>query len=105
MRERLSGENPATEVDAALGEREFERHLTPADGARQPGVVGLVRATTRAYRMATRMAAWALGRLGRRKGKFQLVPLAGGWTEGRDLPAPEGKLFCPLCARAARRRS
>jgi L-lactate dehydrogenase complex protein LldF len=21
------------------------------------------------------------------------VPLAGGWTAGRDLPAPEGKTF------------
>ena len=83
-------------------EREFERHLTPATVranlalwawfARRPG----------AYRMATRMAAWALGRLGRRKGKFHSLPLAGGWTEGRDLPAPEGETFFARYARAQR---
>jgi L-lactate dehydrogenase complex protein LldF len=83
-------------------EREFERHLTPATVranlalwawfARRPG----------AYRMATRAAAWALGLLGRRRGRFHSLPLAGGWTDGRDLPAPEGETFFSRYARAQR---
>jgi L-lactate dehydrogenase complex protein LldF len=83
-------------------EREFERHLTPAAVrtnlalwawfARRPG----------AYRMLTRLAAWALGLMGRRRGKFHSLPFAGGWTEGRDLPAPEGETFFVRYARAQR---
>ena len=36
--------------------------------------------------------AW-LGRLGRRRGRFRSLPLAGGWTDTRDLPAPQGDTF------------
>jgi L-lactate dehydrogenase complex protein LldF len=34
-----------------------------------------------------------LGALGRKAGRFHSLPLAGGWTRHRDLPAPEGKTF------------
>ncbi len=83
-------------------EREFERHLTPATVranlalwawfARRPG----------AYRFATRAAAWVLGLMGRRRGRFHSLPFAGGWTEGRDLPAPEGDTFFARYARVQR---
>ncbi len=33
------------------------------------------------------------GLLGRRKGRFRHLPFAGGWTRGRDLPAPQGETF------------
>jgi L-lactate dehydrogenase complex protein LldF len=48
------------------------------------------------YRLATRVAAGALRFLGRRRGRFTRLPLAQGWTAGRDLPAPEGKTFHDL---------
>lgn len=74
-------------------EREFERHLTPAAMrsnlalwawfARRPGM----------YRFATRVAAWTLGMMGGKRGRFTRLPFAGGWTDGRDLPAPEGDTF------------
>ncbi|MCW3473613.1 LutB/LldF family L-lactate oxidation iron-sulfur protein [Limobrevibacterium gyesilva] len=83
-------------------EREFERHLTPkavrsnlalwAWFARRPGL----------YRVATRAAAAMLGWMGRRKGRFHSLPLAGGWTDGRDLPAPEGDTFFARYAREQR---
>ncbi len=83
-------------------EREFERHLSPASVrsnlalwawfARRPG----------AYRLATRLGAWGLAMLGRRKGRLRRVPLAGGWTGGRDLPAPEGDTFFARYARQQR---
>ena len=37
-----------------------------------------------------------LGALGRKTGRFRRLPLAGGWTAARDLPAPEGKTFMRL---------
>jgi L-lactate dehydrogenase complex protein LldF len=83
-------------------EREFERHLTPpvmrtnlalwAYFARRPGL----------YRLATRAAAWTLGLLGRKHGRFHKLPFAAGWTGGRDFPAPEGDTFFARYAREQR---
>ena len=74
-------------------EREFERHLTPqgtrtnlalwAWFARRPGW----------YRAVTRVGAFGWGLVGRKRGRFTSLPFAGGWTGGRDLPAPEGATF------------
>jgi L-lactate dehydrogenase complex protein LldF len=86
-------------------EREFERHLTPSTirgglklwawFARRPGW----------YRAATRIGMGTLALLGRGSGKFRRLPLAGGWTGGRDLPAPEpGGTFMARYAATQRRR-
>ncbi len=82
-------------------EEEFETGLAPpafrrglrlwAWLARRPGL----------YRPATRLAIGVLRRLGRRRGRFGSLPLAGGWTVSRDMPAPEGRPF--LAQWAARR--
>ena len=45
------------------------------------------------YQFGTRIAMAVMGALGRRKGVFGRMPLAGGWTRARDLPAPQGKTF------------
>jgi L-lactate dehydrogenase complex protein LldF len=34
-----------------------------------------------------------LGFLGRKRGHFDRLPFTGGWTAGRDFPAPEGDTF------------
>ena len=52
------------------------------------------------YRPLTGAAMGVMGWLGRRRGAFRRLPLAGGWTSVRDLPAPEGETF----QRAWRRR-
>ena len=39
------------------------------------------------------MVMAALGRLGRKRGRFASLPLAEGWTCSRDLPAPQGPTF------------
>jgi L-lactate dehydrogenase complex protein LldF len=45
------------------------------------------------YGPASRLAVAMLGLLGRRTGRFRRLPLAGGWTVSRDLPAPQGRTF------------
>lgn len=51
--------------------------------ARRPGL----------YRQVMALGVAVLGRLGRRRGRLRRLPLARGWTQFRDLPAPEGETF------------
>ncbi|MGE0417143.1 MAG: LutB/LldF family L-lactate oxidation iron-sulfur protein [Acetobacteraceae bacterium] len=83
-------------------EREFERHLTPPVARTNLALWGYFARRPGLYRMATRMAAWGLGWLGRKKGRLTSLPLAKGWTTGRDLPAPEGETFFARYAREQR---
>ena len=48
------------------------------------------------YRLVVGPGVAVLGALGRRRGRFRRLPLAGGWTASRDLPAPEGRTFLAL---------
>ena len=45
------------------------------------------------YRWCSGFIARSLARLGRRKGFFRQLPLAGSWTASRFMPAPQGKTF------------
>jgi L-lactate dehydrogenase complex protein LldF len=83
-------------------EREFERHLTPVAARTNLWLWGFLARRPALYRLATRAAAFGLGWLGRKKGRFTGMPLAGGWTAGRDLPAPEGDTFFARYAREQR---
>ena len=84
-------------------EREFERHLTPAAMRRGLALWAWFARRPGMYRLATRAAIGALSLLARGKGAFRSLPLAGGWTEGRDLPAPEpGGTFMARHARMQR---
>jgi L-lactate dehydrogenase complex protein LldF len=74
-------------------EREFERHLTPSAARFGLGVWAWFARRSWAYRLASRLGIGALGLMGRKRGRFGALPLAGGWTGGRDMPAPEGETF------------
>ena len=74
-------------------EREFERHLTPAAVRTNLALWAWVAKRPSLYRLGTKVAARTLGWLGRKRGRFASMPFAGGWTGGRDLPAPEGDTF------------
>ncbi len=54
----------------------------------------------RLYGLVLGPVVWILGLLGRRRGRFSRLPLAGGWTAARDLPAPQGRTFLALWAAA-----
>ncbi len=74
-------------------EREFERHLQPMAVRTNLALWAWVAQRPALYRLATRIAAKALKLLAGKNGKFTTLPLASGWTAGRDLPAPEGDTF------------
>ncbi len=57
----------------------------------------------RLYRTTTSIAMRMLAWLGRGKGAFRWLPLASGWTDGRDMPAPQGPTFSELWARRQQR--
>jgi L-lactate dehydrogenase complex protein LldF len=52
----------------------------------------------RLYHTVMRLLMPVLGAAGRRRGAFRWLPLAGGWTGHRDLPAPQGRTFQALWA-------
>ena len=43
-----------------------------------------------------RIGMRVLGLWGGRRGRFASLPLAGGWTKHRDMPAPAGRTFMDL---------
>ncbi len=85
-------------------DRAFEDKITPLNQrvglelwaffARQPEL----------YRFVTRLGVGVLGWLGRKQGKFRSLPLASGWTNWRDMPAPEGRTFHDLWQQRRGRR-
>ncbi len=54
------------------------------------------------YHELVEIAGRLLGWLGGRRGRFRSLPAAGGWTQVRDLPAPEGRSFHSLWAERQR---
>jgi L-lactate dehydrogenase complex protein LldF len=85
-------------------EREFSRHLTPK--AARWGILAWAFLATRPrlYRVFSDGAARVLGYFGKARGRFRSLPLAGGWTDFRDMPAPQGQSFRRMYATAQRRK-
>jgi len=74
-------------------EREFERHLSPKAQRQGLKLWAFFAKRPKLYRLATRlgmrMLAWRAGK----RGKLGSLPLGKGWTQFRDMPAPEGPTF------------
>jgi L-lactate dehydrogenase complex protein LldF len=83
-------------------EREFERHLSPA--AVRNGIAFWAWFAKRPaiYRLATSLAIFGLGVLGKLFGRFRWLPFAGGWTRHRDFPSPQVQTFQAQWKRRAR---
>jgi L-lactate dehydrogenase complex protein LldF len=74
-------------------EREFERGLSPAPVRAGLGVWAFFAKRPSLYRLATGIAMRAMSLVGRGKGRFTAAPFASGWTDYRDLAAPQGATF------------
>jgi L-lactate dehydrogenase complex protein LldF len=77
-------------------EKEFERHLQPASIRWGLKIWAYFALRPRHYRLATSFAARILSNMGFGTGRLAKVPMASGWTEFRDFPAPQGKTFQTL---------
>ena len=86
-------------------QKQFETKRSGAFGRWMlAGWAALVR-RPRLYRFVMGLGVAAIGtmgRRGRRPGRFRRMPFAGGWTGGRDLPAPTGDTFIAQWHRGAR---
>jgi L-lactate dehydrogenase complex protein LldF len=84
---------PLPDLMRKLRERQFERGLKPRSERLGLGLWGWVAQRPGLYAMMTRIAARLLARMGGAGKLIHNLPFGGGWTAGRDLPAPEGKTF------------
>lgn len=84
---------PLPDLQRKLREQELERGLRPWTEHAGLRAWSWLATHPRWYAWATRVGARLLHALGGREGLLHKLPLAGGWTEGRDLPAPQGRTF------------
>jgi L-lactate dehydrogenase complex protein LldF len=56
----------------------------------------------RLYHTLARLGIAGLGALGRSRGSFRSLPMAGGWTRHRDLASPQGRTFQQLWVESRR---
>jgi len=90
---------PLPDLLRKLREQQFARGLR-----RWPERAGLrlwswLASHPRTYGLATRIGVRVLAALGGRERLLHKLPLAGGWTGGRDFPAPAGRTFRDLYAK------
>ena len=85
-------------------EREWQRGLTPPRYRMGLKLWAFFAKHPALYRLAAGLGARMLRLMGGGKGGFRSLPLAGGWTEGRDFPVPEGRSFQSLWAERQRSR-
>ena len=74
-------------------EERFQRKLGPPTARYGLALWAFMAKRPSLYHVGARLAMAMLGWFGRRKGRFSRLPLAGGWTGSRDLPAPAGRTF------------
>lgn len=74
-------------------EREFERGLSPATVRSGLKLWSFFARKPALYGFFANIAMKALHLLGKEKGRFSTMPLAGGWTKVRDMPVPQNGSF------------
>ncbi|MGH7092859.1 MAG: LUD domain-containing protein, partial [Stellaceae bacterium] len=83
-------------------ERQFAEKLTPRTVRSGLSLWGFVAQRPRLYHAAAAIGARLLAWAARGRGRFRHLPLAGGWTRMRDMPAPQGRTFHRLWAERQR---
>jgi L-lactate dehydrogenase complex protein LldF len=87
---------PLPDLLRKLREKQFERGLRPWYERAGLMAWGWAARNPSLYRFGSRVAARVLKWLGGERGRIRSLPLASGWTDHRDLPAPSGKTFMEL---------
>ena len=84
---------PLPKMMRSWREREFEKHLNPVVQRWGLKAWAFFAKRPKLYHLAMSFAIPTLSLFGRRLGRMKSLPLAGGWTKYRDLPAPESRTF------------
>ena len=87
---------PLPDLLRNLRHRQHQARLSSRTARAGIGFWALFATRPRLYQVVTRIGMSILARLGRRRGRFRSLPLARGWTDTRDLPAPQGATFQTL---------
>jgi L-lactate dehydrogenase complex protein LldF len=59
----------------------------------------------RSYRWFSRVLIWGLSKMANAQGMVTRLPGLDGWTQGRDMPAPQGASFHSLYRKTSRKTS
>ncbi|GGB82882.1 iron-sulfur cluster-binding protein [Marinobacterium zhoushanense] len=74
-------------------DKEWEKHLTPGAARSGIGIWAFFAKRPALYRWLAQSSNLFLRLVGGKRGRVRKLPLAGGWTDYRDMPAPSGKTF------------
>jgi L-lactate dehydrogenase complex protein LldF len=89
---------PLPDLQRKLREKAFERALRPWPERLGVKAWAWVAKRPALYAFAAKCGARVLKAMGGRAGQIRKLPLVGGWTDGRDFPAPAGRTFRELYA-------
>jgi L-lactate dehydrogenase complex protein LldF len=84
---------PLPELQRKLREQEFERNLRPWHESAAIRLWSWFAMRPALYGLVSGWSVWMLGRMAGRDGMIRKLPLGGGWTDERDMPAPSGRTF------------
>ena len=87
---------PLPELLRKLREQQFARKLRPWTERAGLAVWGWIARRPRLYALLSKIGARTLRSMAGAERRISKLPGAGGWTTGRDLPAPEGRTFREL---------
>lgn len=84
---------PLPKLLRALRKQMFERGLIDLPSRMGLAMWGLISNHPKLFRLSIGLSSLMLHLLGKRRGSIRRLPMAGGWTDARDLPAPSGTGF------------
>jgi L-lactate dehydrogenase complex protein LldF len=87
---------PLPDLMRKLRERQFAQRLKPWSERLGLGAWGWIAQRPALYALLTGIGARTLGWMGGARKLIHNLPLGGGWSGGRDFPAPQGRTFREL---------
>jgi L-lactate utilization protein LutB len=87
---------PLSDLLRKLREKQVERRLRPWTERAALGLWGYLARRPTLYALFTKASVRILERMGGNRKAISRLPLGGGWTQTRDLPAPVGRTFREL---------
>lgn len=86
-------------------QKEYETGLAPKSVRWGLALWASLAKRPKLYQRLTGLQSRLLGALGRKQGSFYNLPMAKGWTDHREMPAPQGKTFQQLWQEKGGRRA